>query len=185
MNREISVTNDIPINLNSQLSREVLSSYRKLYDIISNASQELFFEKKFKFTAIDASIADIIAYQIGWGSLFKYWYETGIKNKPVIMPGNGFDKWDYNAIARHFYKKYSWNSKQEYIDNFSIIVMKIIDITELEYVSDNLDKTGVFAWCKLKSGKDWPLSKWIKVNTVAPYKRALLLIKNASPSNYI
>ncbi len=163
--------------LNSKLTQEIILSYEKLFSVISKMSQELFFEKKLQFTAETVSIADIIAYQIGWGNLLIYWYETGIKNESVTMPGDGFDKWDYKAIAKHFYQKYSYSSKMRYIDEFSIIVRKICDITEKEYMKDNLNKIGIFAWCQLKSGAEWPLSKWIKINTIAPYKRAFLIIK--------
>lgn len=162
-------------NFNSELSQKIHLSYEGLICTISDIPKESFFEE-LHFTAGKVSPADIIAYQIGWGNLLIYWYEAGLRHEPIIMPGYGFDKWDYNAIAKHFYQKYSYVSKQEYIDEFSKLVTKIIYITEQEHLSGNLDKTGIFAWCSLKSRKDWPLSKWIKVNTVSPYNRAILLI---------
>ena len=94
-----------------------------------------------------------------------------------MMPGDGFSKWDYKAIAQHFYQKYSYSLKAQYMEEFSKTVSKIIDIAEREDIAGNLDKIGIFVWCKLRSSKEWPLSKWIKVNTIAPYKRAFLLIK--------
>lgn len=42
-----------------------------------------------------------------------------------------------------------------------------------------LDQRGIWAWCTLASGKQWPLSKWIRVKTASPYKRAVQLIKKA------
>ena len=56
------------------------------------------------------------------------------------------------------------------------IVIEIVQIVEQESVSGNLDKLGVWKWCNLKSGKQWPLRKWIRVNTIAPYKRAYKLL---------
>ena len=46
-----------------------------------------------------------------------------------------------------------------------------------EHETGNLNKIGVWPWCTLASGKQWPLSKWIRVNTVSPYKRAASMIR--------
>lgn len=55
--------------------------------------------------------------------------------------------------------------------------MLILDIVETENQTDNLDRTGVWPWCNLPSGKQWPLNKWIRVNTASLYKRAFSLVK--------
>lgn len=57
------------------------------------------------------------------------------------------------------------------------MVKRIIKITEKEHSNNNLDKKNVWKWTKLKSGKNWPLSKWIRINTSSPYKRARALIR--------
>jgi hypothetical protein len=56
---------------------------------------------------------------------------------------------------------------------------KIIAIMEMESCSGNLDRFGVWGWCTLKSGKQWPLKKWIVVNSLSPYKRALVGLRVA------
>lgn len=123
------------------------------------------------------SISDIIAYQIGWGSLLISWYESGINNCLPDMPGEGFLTWDYLGLARHFYTKYHLDGFEKQNQIFFNRVNVILDIIENEYDSGNLEAIGVWEWCTLKSGKKWALSKWIRINTVAPYKRALVLIK--------
>ncbi len=123
------------------------------------------------------SITDIIAYQIGWGTLLIGWYETGLKNKMPEMPGDGFSTWDYTRLAQHFPQKYHYNTFEEQLKKFHAIVAQILEIVEQEYQSGNLDRVGVWSWCTLPSGKQWPLSKWITVNSAAPYKRATRLIK--------
>jgi hypothetical protein len=60
---------------------------------------------------------------------------------------------------------------------FEGVVAEIIALVETEYATGNLEKEGVWGWCTLKSGKHWPLSKWVQVNTVAPYKRARVMIR--------
>ncbi len=95
------------------------------------------------------------------------------------MPGEGFTTWDYSAIAQHFYQKYSQGRPADIKQKFDDVVQKIITIIEKELALDRLDKAGIWSWCTLKSGKEWPLSKWIIVNTVAPYKRARNFLKKS------
>ncbi len=125
------------------------------------------------------TIADLLAYQIGWGKCVIRWYETGLAGKMPEMPGEGFTTWNYRAIAEHFYRVYRYNSLQEQIQVFQEVVDRILAIIQTEHNTGNLDKTGIWPWCTLRSGKEWPLSKWIQVNTAAPYKRASQLIKKA------
>ena len=155
---------------------DIMSHYQKLLGAISKISKEKFFKKSYTMSGIEVSAADIIAYQIGWGELLIYWYRSGIQGIEIIMPGCGFDKWDYQNLALLFYKKYSCFSYDEILGAFDKIVIEIVQIVEQESVSGNLDKLGVWKWCNLKSGKQWPLRKWIRVNTIAPYKRAYKLL---------
>jgi hypothetical protein len=124
------------------------------------------------------SIFDLVAYQIGWGKLVIGWYEAGLAGKKPEMPGDGFKTWDYNGLARQFFGKYQYSTPQEQCAEFHRIAKRLIDIVEIEQESGNLDQVGVWQWCQLQSGKDWPLSKWIKVNTASPYSRASKLIKS-------
>lgn len=162
--------------LNNLFSDEILSAYKSLIKAVTNISQNYFFEKSYEMSGVKVSVADIIAYQIGWGELLIYWYTSGTQAIDFVMPGDGFEKWDYHNISLHFYKKYSHLSYQELLGKFDVIVHNVIQIVNHESQSGNLDKLGVWTWCRLKSGKAWPLSKWIRVNTIAPYKRAYKLI---------
>lgn len=158
------------------LSAEILSAYKKLLQKVQTIPQENFFKKLYEMSGIKVSAADIIAYQIGWGELLIYWYQNGVQEVDFIMPGNGFEKWDYHNIALSFHKKYSQFSQAELLSKFNTTVDDIIKIANHELASDNLNTPGIWKWCALKSGKEWPLSKWIRVNTIAPYKRACKLI---------
>lgn len=175
--REMNTQNNVHVKLKAPLSNEIVKKYEKLINLVQQVPAQNFFDKNFNGSGGNVSVADILAYQIGWGYLLISWYEHGLKNEVLIMPGEGFSTWDYTALAQHFYKKYSQLTSEQLEQKFLEVVTKIIDITELEFSSGNLDKLGVWPWCRLKSGKEWPLSKWIRVNTVAPYKRARLIIK--------
>lgn len=151
------------------MAKEIQREYERLAELISPLSPS---ERKIK--AIEGkSIDDLIAYQIGWGSCLIRWYEAGVNGEMPEMPGEGFSKWDYTSIARHFYCKYA--SAPDLDEKFRQIVLRIIDIAHKE--EQSLDKTGIWPWCTLPSGKEWTLGKWIRVNTIAPYKRAYSLIK--------
>lgn len=134
-------------------------------------------KKLIEGTGGKVSVSDLIAYQIGWGKCLIRWYEAGIEGKVSEMPGEGFSKWDYVAIAKHFYQKYAYDAADEQLKIFQKTATQILEITQKEHQTGNLDREGVWPWCTLASGKKWPLSKWIQVNTVAPYKRAIQLIK--------
>lgn len=93
------------------------------------------------------------------------------------MPGEGFSKWDYKGIAQHFFKKYHFDGSKDQQDYFKSTVERILEIIDKEERSGDLHRVGVWEWCTLPSGKKWPLSKWITVNTCSPYKRAYILIR--------
>ena len=175
--------------LKAPLSREIQREYNKLVNLIASIPVSLHILKQVEGTGGKVSITDLIAYQIGWGQCLIGWYESGIKGEVPIMPGEGFSKWDYTAIAQHFYQKYQYHNHNPHNTHnhdeqnqvFHQVVLKLLDIVEKEYASGNLDRIGVWSWCTLQSGKQWPLSKWIKINTSSPYKRAFQLIMASFP----
>lgn len=164
-------------NLQSPLGYAIFKAYERLSHCIEQIPLSKRTKKIIEGTGGMVSIADIIAYQIGWGRLLVGWYNAGIQGKMPIMPGDGFTTWDYTAIAQHFYAQYHYDAAKQQLVEFHTIVEKIIQITENEFQKGNLEKLGVWSWCTLKSGKQWPLSKWIQVNSIAPFNRATMCVK--------
>lgn len=161
----------------SSLSNDIKNEYNKLIKILDQVPLKYMSVKAIEGCGGKISVRDLIAYQIGWGNLLIAWYESGIKQEEFAIPGEGFSKWDYIGLANHFYNKYHFDSVNKQILEFHKTVQTIIYITEKEYQKNNLDKLEVWHWCTLPSGKQWPLSKWIKVNTYSPYKKAAALIR--------
>lgn len=153
-------------NMDKNLAQEIETQYQNLLKAIA----------KVPGTTIE-EVRNIIAYNIGWGKLLIYWYTSGITGVNPIMPGEGFTKWEYDKIAQHFYQKYKYDNLDLQLKEFASVVQQILDIVNKESKTGNLNKFGVWQWCTLKSGKQWPLAKWIQVNTVAPYKGAIAKIK--------
>lgn len=161
------------------LSQEIQDQYGRVVKITTSIAHAVRTLKVIDGTGGKVSIADLIAYQIGWGNCLIRWYETGISGKIPEMPGDGFTNWDYTAIAEHFYQKYCYDASDQQMRVFTQVVSRILEIIQIEYQTGNLEQIGVWPWCTLSSGKQWPLSKWIRVNTVSPYKRAAKLIKKS------
>jgi len=132
-------------------------------------------EKIIPFTWGMVSSQDLLAYQLGWGRLLIQWYSHGLTGQEVTMPGEGFTKWDYEGLAKHFFKKYQRSSIQDFID----LVQAVTAMVKEEGYQGRLSSVGAFAWCTLPSGKQWSLEKWIRVNTCSHYKRAVRLLKKA------
>jgi hypothetical protein len=163
--------------LKAPLSREIKKEYDRLMNSIASIPVSFRNLKMIEGTGGTVSVTDLIAYQIGWGKCLIRWYESGIKGENPEMPGEGFLKWDYVAIAQHFYTKYQYDRIDQQEQAFHQVVSQLVNIVEKELQSGNLEQIGVWSWCTLLSGKQWPLCKWIRVNTSAPYKRAYSAIR--------
>ncbi len=162
----------IPGSYKAPLSMDIQKEYNKLVSKVICLPPQLLEEKAFNFSGGKASARDIVAYQIGWGKLLLGWYQSGLEGTLPQMPGEGFTKWEYTKIARHFYQRYHYAGLEEQLAVFKSTVEQSIALAEHEYQTGNLDALDVWSWCTLPAGKKWPLSKWIRVNTAAPYKRA-------------
>lgn len=162
--------------MQSKLIQDIENESDRLVKIIMSIPPSDRALKVMEGTGGKVSAFDLLAYQIGWGKNLIRWYEEGVLGQEPEMPGNGFSTWNYVAIAKDFYTKVA---KENNIKAFRQVVARIIEIVETEEPSGQLDQIGVWDWCTLASGKKWPLRKWIQVNTVAPYKRAIQLIKKS------
>lgn len=171
------MSHQIEKNYKAPLSTTIQKEYNKLLAILNQIPPRLWTEKVINFTTGKASVTDIVAYQIGWGTLLLRWYTAGVQGKTPEMPGEGFTTWDYNGLAQHFYRTYAHDNQTEQLQIFHDLVQQILIMVETEYETGNLDKIGVWPWCTLASGKQWPLSKWIVINTSSPYKRASSTLK--------
>ncbi len=159
------------------LSDSITKEYNALITVLSDVPPILWQSKSINGTGGTITARDLVAYQIGWATLLIGWYQAGLNNTVPQMPGEGFTTWDYTGLALHFYKKYHCKSLDKQLALFHTVVQEIIAIVEHEHRQGNLDALGIWSWCTLPSGKQWPLSKWIRVNTSSPYKRARGLIK--------
>jgi hypothetical protein len=161
----------------SDLSQEIFHRYNLFLKAVFHIPVFQRLLKEVEGTGGKVSVVDLIAFQIGWGKCLIRWYEAGIKGQLPEMPGEGFSKWNYTAIANHFYHKYAYDASIQQLEAFHEVVSQILEMTTKEEKTGDIERIGIWSWCTLSSGKKWPLSKWIRVNTVSPYKRATQLLK--------
>ena len=90
--------------MHATLIQDIQREKDRLVKIVSSIPVSRWTLKVIDGTGGKVSIADLIAYQIGWAKCLIRWYESGIKGEMPEMPGDGFSAWDYVAIARHFYQ---------------------------------------------------------------------------------
>ncbi len=165
--------------MHSQLIQDIQREKDRLVKMVASTPVSKRSLKVIDGTGGKVSIADLIAYQIGWAKCLIRWYESGIRGETPEMPGDGFSNWDYVGIAKHFYQKYQYDASHQQMKVFDQVVSQLLEIVKIEQQANQLDQIGIWAWCTLASGKQWPLSKWIRINTASPYKRAVQLIKKA------
>lgn len=116
-----------PQSFASPLSQLIWKEYTRLVDAVSKVSPDVRAKKILDGTGGKVSVSDVIAYQIGWGKFLINWYETGERGEIPIMPGDGFTKWDYTAIAKHFYQKYPYDQGKKQDKEFDKVVNIIIN----------------------------------------------------------
>jgi hypothetical protein len=115
----------------------------------------------------NVSCCDIVAYQIGWGSLLVGWEKIELAGKTPEMPAPGF-KWNQlGELAKSFYEKQSKKSlqqlKKEFTELYQVLIEWINSLTEKELFQPKQRD-----W----TGEKWAMVKWIQVNTIAPYRSA-------------
>lgn len=117
---------------------------------------------------VDRSPAQMIAYQLGWMKLVLSWEEKEKKGGKVVTPKEGY-KWNkLGDLYKSFYEEYKDYSMEKLITEFNISVKKITDLVE-SYTEKELFETGARQWASSTSS-NWPIWKWIHINTVAPFK---------------
>ena len=117
---------------------------------------------------VDRTPAQMIAYQLGWLKLIPAWEKQEQEGLTVITPHPNY-KWNnLGGLYQDFYKQYENYSLQELRTIFDDSVQEIIKLTE-SYSESELFQPGGRKWAS-STPANWPIWKWIHINTVAPFK---------------
>jgi hypothetical protein len=125
-------------------------------------------EKALRFEELDRTPLEIVAYQIGWMKLLLGWDLDEQNGKQVITPSPGY-KWNQlGGLYQNFYDQYQ---DQPLYQLTSLFIACVDDLTLwLEGLSDEeLFLPGGRKWAA-STPSNWPVWKWVHINTVAPFK---------------
>ena len=114
------------------------------------------------------SVANLVAYLVGWNELVLKWLERDAAGLPIDFPDTGF-KWnELGRLAGKFYRDYEALTYGALLDRLAAAKTRIIE--EVERRSDE-DLYGR-PWC----GK-WPMGRMIQFNSASPYANARARLK--------
>lgn len=121
-----------------------------------------------RIDGVDRTPREIIAYQLGWMELIQSWDRDELEGKEVITPAPNY-KWNQmGELYQNFYTKYSTQSleqlKQMFVEAVSNLNLWINNFSD-----DELFESGGRKWAQ-STPSNWPIWKWIHMNTVAPFK---------------
>lgn len=122
----------------------------------------------FRFEGVDRTPREMIAYQLGWMNLIRGWDSDELSGKEVVTPAPGY-KWNkMGDIYESFYAKYKAQTLAELAQMFNETVSDLL--LWLEGFSDEeLFEPGGRKWAQ-STPSNWPVWKWVHINTVAPFK---------------
>ncbi len=117
---------------------------------------------------VDRTPAQMISYQLGWMNLILFWEQDEKNGNKVITPTPEY-KWNnLAALYQNFYKTYERNSLTELVNLFVKLKDRVVDLVN-SYTDKELFEQGTRDWAS-STPSNWPIWKWIHINTVAPFK---------------
>lgn len=131
---------------------------------------------------MDRTPAQMIAYQLGWLNLILQWDKDEAEGKPVITPAVGY-KWNnMGGLYQSFYEKYSSFTLIELQDLYKETVKSFIHWLGT-FTEEEIFTAGGRKWAA-STPSNWPVWKWVHINTIAPFKSFRSKIRKWKKLNY-
>ena len=152
------------------------TSKRALLDEINKTAGQFIIEfgniseadKNIRLDEVDRTPQEIIAYQLGWMDTIRGWDKDELEGKNVVTPAPGY-KWNQmGELYQEFYNRYQDKSLAQLCELFKSSVDSLVEWAE-GFSDDEMFKPGGRKWAA-STPSNWPIWKWIHINTVAPYK---------------
>ena len=125
-------------------------------------------DKNLRIDGVDRTPGEIIAYQLGWMGLIRGWDKDELDGKEVITPAPGY-KWNQmGELYQGFYDKYKDEPLVRLRELFISDLNSLIEWLN-GFSDDELFKPGGRKWAS-STPSNWPIWKWVHINTVAPFK---------------
>ncbi len=117
---------------------------------------------------VDRTPSQMISYQLGWMNLLLDWEKEEQQGHTVITPTKNY-KWNnLGGLYESFYNEYDKYTLKELRDLFIKKEQQIIELIN-SYTDVELFEQGGRDWSS-STPSNWPIWKWIHINTVAPFK---------------
>lgn len=149
----------------AELLKEIDKNFLKLLHYLSKIPPVLAFETSMEGHAKSTmmSVADLVAYLLGWNALVVKWIEADAEHQAIDFPETGY-KWNQlGLLAQKFYSDYRGLNFPERIAELCAVKEKIECL-----INDRSDETLYgSAWY----GK-WTMGRMISFNTSSPYANA-------------
>lgn len=117
---------------------------------------------------IDKTPAQMISYQLGWLDLVMEWDRDEAAGERVVTPSKNYQWNALGGLYRHFYDQYASHSLSQLEDEFKQEVSTFIKWLG-KFSEDELFVPGGRKWAS-STPSNWPIWKWVHINTVAPFK---------------
>lgn len=125
-------------------------------------------EKALRLDEVDRTPQEMIAYQLGWINLIRSWDRDELEGKEVVTPAPGY-KWNQlGDLYQSFYDQYQEQSLSELRALFIAAVEELTRWIE-GFSEEELFTPGSRRWAA-STPSNWPIWKWVHINTVAPFK---------------
>lgn len=125
-------------------------------------------DKDLRLDDVDRTPQEIIAYQLGWMDLIRSWDRDELAGYEVTTPAPGL-KWNQlGALYQSFYEKYSSYSLEQLRSMFITAVDEFM-LWVQSFSDEQVFQPGGRKWAA-STAANWPIWKWVHINTVAPFK---------------
>lgn len=121
-----------------------------------------------RLEGVDRTPREMLAYQLGWMELLRGWDRRELAGETVVTPAPGYRWNQMGELYEEFYSRYAACSLQELETAFTAAVEGITAWIRT-FDEDALFLPGGREWAR-STPANWPVWKWIHINTVAPFK---------------
>lgn len=122
--------------------------------------------KNKRIKEVDKTPSENLSYQLGWINLLLHWEQKEQKGEEVHTPAEGY-KWNkLSGLYNSFYKQYGEYSLKEQQSMLNEAVNHLCEW--LNTLSEKeLFEVDQRRWAKTQA--NWPVWKWVHINSVAPF----------------
>lgn len=121
-----------------------------------------------RLEGVDRTPREILAYQLGWMELLRGWDRDEQAGKKAVTPAPGY-KWNQmGALYEGFYERYGAQTLEELKALFQAAVSDFL-LWVRGFSEEELFTPGGRGWAQ-STPSNWPVWKWIHINTAAPFK---------------